>query len=94
MEFQYFVGNQLTLIDLRTNKPITIEVSPTMTLEEVTSILRERGIVQPVETVVYGKITEDGNFQPLTAYVVEGLLALQRRGQRIAIIVARLSSHM
>jgi len=89
MEFQYLVGNQLTLIDLRTNKPITIEVSPTMTLEEVTRILREQGIVQPVETVVYGKITEDGNLQSLIAYVVEDLLALQRRGQRIAIIVAR-----
>ena len=88
MEFQYPVGNQLTLIDLRTNKPITIEVLPTMTLEEVTRILREKGIVKPEETVLYGKIKEDGSLQPLYAYVVEDLLALQRRGQRIAIIVA------
>jgi len=83
------VGNQLTLIDLRTNKPITIEVLPTMTLEEVTRILREKGIVQPEETVLYGKIKEDGSLQPLYAYVVEDLLALQTRGQRIAIVVAR-----
>ena len=89
MEFQYPVGDQLTLIDLRTNKPITIEVLPTMTLEEVTRILREQGIVQPVETVGYVEITEDGNLQFLTAYVVEDLLALQTRGQRIAIVVAR-----
>jgi len=89
MEFQYPVGNQLTLIDLRTNKPITIEVLPTMTLEEVTRILREKGIVQPEETVLYGKIKEDGSLQPLYAYVVEDLLALQTRGQRIAIVVAR-----
>ena len=89
MEFQYPVGNQLTLIDLRTNKPITIQVSPTMTLEEVTRILREKGIVQPEETVLYGKIKEDGSLQPLYAYVVEDLLALQTRGQRIAIVVAR-----
>jgi len=89
MEFQYPVGNQLTLIDLRTNKPITIEVLPTMTLEEVTRILREKGIVKPEETVLYGKIKEDGSLQPLYAYVVEDLLALQTRGQRIAIVVAR-----
>jgi hypothetical protein len=89
MEFQYPVDNQLTLIDLRTNKPITIEVSPTMTLDDVTKILKEKGIVQQAETVLYGKIKEDGSLQPLNAYVVEDLLALQRRGQRIAIVVAR-----
>jgi hypothetical protein len=60
-----------------------------MTLDEVTRILKDRGIVEPVETVLYVKITEDGTFQPLIAYVVEDLLALQRRGQRIAIVVAR-----
>jgi len=89
MEFQYPVGNQLTLIDLRTNKPITIEVSPTMTLEEVTRNLREQGILGPMETVVYGKIMEDGSFQPLTTGVVEDLLALQTRGQRIGFMAAR-----
>jgi hypothetical protein len=88
------VGNQLTLIDLRTNKPITIEVSPNMAIEEVTRILRERvlrerGIVGPLETVVYGKITEDGSFQPLAISVVEDLLALQARGQRIGFMAFR-----
>jgi len=89
MEFQYLVGNQLTLIDQRTNKPITIEVSPNMAIEEVTRILRERGIVGPLETVVYGKITEDGSFQPLAISVVEDLLALQARGQRIGFMAFR-----
>jgi len=89
MEFQYFVGNQLTLIDNRDNKRVTIQVSPTMTLEEVTRILRERGIVQPAETVVYGKITEDGNLQPLTTSVVGDLLALQAGGERIGFMAQR-----
>ena len=85
------MGNQLTLIDLRTNGRINVQVSPTMTLEEVTRILRNKGIVQPEETVTYGKITEDGKFQPLTTGVVEDLLALQRNGQSVAIMVIRLA---
>jgi len=85
------VGNQLTLINLRTNDRVTIEVSPTMTLEEVTRILREQGIVKPEETVVYGKIMEDGSVQPLAISVVEDLLALQARGQRIGFIAHRLA---
>jgi len=89
MEFQYPVGNQLTLINLRTNEPVTIEVSPTMTLDEVTRILKEQGIVQPQETVAYGKITEDGSFLPLTTGVVEDLQALQAKGQRIGFIPQR-----
>jgi len=93
MEFQYLVGNQLTLIDQRTNKPITIEVSPNMAIEEVTRILRERGIVGPLETVVYGKITEDGSFQPLAISVVEDLLALQARGQRIGFMAQRVQGN-
>jgi len=91
MEFRYLVGNQLTLIDLRTNGRINVQVSPTMTLEEVTHILREQGIVQPGETVAYGKITEDGKFLPLTTSVVEDLLALQRNGQSVAIMVNRIN---
>jgi len=86
------VGNQLTLINLRTNDRVTIEVSPTMTLEEVTQILREQGIIKPEETVVYGKIMEDGSVQPLAISVVEDLLALQARGQRIGFMAARLTS--
>ena len=85
------MGNQLTLINLRTNDRVTIEVSPTMTLEEVTRILREQGIVKPEETVVYGKIMEDGSVQPLAISVVEDLLALQARGQRIGFIAHRLA---
>jgi hypothetical protein len=60
-----------------------------MSLEEVTRILRDKGIVQPEETVTYGKITEDGNFQPLPTFVVEDLLALQARGQRIGFMIIR-----
>jgi hypothetical protein len=56
------MGNQLTLIDQRTGGRITLQVSPTMTLEELTRLLKERGIVQPDETVMYGKLTEDGSF--------------------------------
>ena len=89
MEFQYPMGNQLTLIDQRDNKQVTIQVSPTMTLDEVTRILREQGIVQPAETVVYGKITEDGSFRPLTTSVAEDLLALQAGGQRIGFMAQR-----
>ena len=77
------MGNRLTLINLRTNEPVTIEVSPTMTLEEITRFLKEKGIVQQAETVTYGKITEDGSFLPLTTGVAEDLLALQTRGIRI-----------
>jgi hypothetical protein len=62
-----------------------------MSLEEVTRILRDKGIVQPEETVTYGKITEDGKFQPLTTGVVEDLLALQRNGQSVAIMVNRIN---
>jgi len=91
MEFQYLMGNQLTLIDHRDNKKVTIQVSPTMTLEEVTRNLREQGIVQPEETVTYGKIKEDGSFQPLTTGVVEDLLALQTRGQRIGFMAQRIN---
>ena len=83
------MGNQLTLIDQRTNGRVTIQVSPTMTLDEVTRILKEHGVVRPEETVVYGKITEDGSFQPLTTGVVEDLLALQARGQRIGFMAQR-----
>ena len=89
MEFQYLVGNQLTLINMRTNDRVTIEVSPNMTLEEVTKILKDRGIVQQAETVVYGKIKEDGSLQPLTTGVVEDLLALQARGHRIGFVPQR-----
>jgi hypothetical protein len=92
MEFQYLVGTQLTLIDLRTKVRVTIQVSPNMAIEEVTKILRERGIVGPLETVVYGKIMEDGTFQPLAISVVEDLLALQARGQRIGFMAFRLDS--
>jgi len=91
MEFQYLMGNQLALIDHRDNKLVTIQVSPTMTLEEVTRILREKGIVQPEETVNYGKIKEDGTFQPLITGVVEDLLALQTRGQRIGFMAQRIN---
>ena len=91
MEFQYLVGTQLTLINLRTEDRVTIQVSPNMTIEEVTKILRERGIVRPEETVVYGKITEDGAFRPLAISVVEDLLALQARGQRIGFVAHRLA---
>jgi hypothetical protein len=60
-----------------------------MTLEEVTRILRDKGIVRPEETVNYGKITEGGSFLPLTTGVVEDLLALQRMGQRIGFMAQR-----
>ena len=89
MEFQYLVGTQLTLIDQRTNLRYTIQVSPNMTLDEVTQILKERGIIQPAETVVYGKIKEDGTFQPLNASVVEDLLALQTKGTPIGFMAQR-----
>jgi len=85
------MGNQLALIDHRDNKLVTIQVSPTMTLEEVTRILREKGIVKPEETVNYGKIKEDGTFQPLITGVVEDLLALQTRGQRIGFMAQRIN---
>lgn len=91
MEFHYIVGNQLTLIDHRTNLRYAIQVSPTMTLEEVTRILRDQGIVKPEETVVYGKIKEDGSFQPLTTGVVEDLLALQTRGIPIGFMAQRIN---
>ena len=83
------MGNQLTLIDARTNERYTIQVSPNMTLDEVTKILKDRGTVQQAETVVYGKIKEDGSLQPLTTGVVEDLLALQARGQRIGFVPQR-----
>ena len=84
------MGNQLTLIDKRTGGRVTIQVSPTMTLDEVTQILIEHGIIRPDEMVVYGRIREDGAFRPLNTWVVEDLLALQARGERIAFITARL----
>jgi hypothetical protein len=83
------MGNQLTLIDQRTGGRVTLQVSPTMTLEELTRLLRERGIIRPDETVMYGKLAEDGSFQPLTTGVVEDLLALQARGQRIGFMAER-----
>jgi len=42
--------------------------------------------------VVYGRIREDGAFRPLAISVVEDLLALQARGQRIGFMAARLTS--
>ena len=84
------MGNQLTLIDKRTNGQVIIQVSPTMTLDEVTQILKEYGIIRPGETVTYGRIREDGTFQALNTGVVEDLLALQTRGERIAFITLRL----
>ena len=84
------MGNHLTLIDKRTNGQVIIQVSPTMTLDEVTQILREHGIVQPMETVIYGRIREDGAFRPLAISVVEDLLALQARGQRIGFVAHRI----
>jgi hypothetical protein len=89
MKFQCSMGNQLTLIDQRTGGRVTLQVSPTMTLEELTRFLREQGVVRPEETVIYGKITGDGSFQPLTTGVVEDLLALQARGQRIGFMAQR-----
>jgi len=83
------VGNQLTLIDARTNERYTIQVSPNMTLDEVTKILKDRGTVQQAETVVYGKIKEDGSLQPLTTGVVEDLLALQTKGTPIGFMAQR-----
>jgi len=91
MEFQYFMGNQLTLTDQRTGGRVTIQVSPTMTLDEVTQILREHGVVQAQETVIYGKIKGDGTFQALNTGVVEDLLALQTRGERIAFMARRIN---
>ena len=85
------MGNHLTLIDKRTNGQVIIQVSPTMTLDEVTQILREHGIVQPMETVIYGRIREDGAFRPLAISVVEDLLALQARGERIAFMARRIN---
>ena len=90
MEFQYLVGTKLTLINLRTNDRVTIEVSPNMTLDEVTQILRDRGIVQRDETVVYYKIKEDGNMLPLNASVVGDLLALQTTGTSIGFMAQRI----
>ena len=83
------MGNQLTLIDARTNERYTIQVSPNMTLDEVTKILKDRGTVQQAETVVYGKIKEDGSLQPLTTGVVEDLLALQTKGTPIGFMAQR-----
>ena len=83
------MGNQLTLIDARTNERYTIQVSPNMTLDEVTKILKDRGSVQQAETVVYGKIKEDGSLQPLTTGVVEDLLALQTKGTPIGFMAQR-----
>jgi len=83
------VGNQLTLIDARTNERYTIQVSPNMTLDEVTKILKDRGTVQQAETVVYGKIKQDGSLQPLTTGVVEDLLALQTKGTPIGFMAQR-----
>ena len=90
MEFQYFMGNQLTLINLRTNDRVTIEVSPNMTIDEVTQILIEHGIVRKEETVVYYKIKEDGNMLPLNATVAGDLLALQATGTPIGIMAQRI----
>ena len=83
------MGNQLTLIDARTNERYTIQVSPNMTLDEVTKILKDRGTVQQAETVVYGKIKQDGSLQPLTTGVVEDLLALQTKGTPIGFMAQR-----
>ena len=85
------MGNQLTLIDKRTNGQVIIQVSPNMTIDEVTQILREHGIIRPGEMVVYGRIREDGAFRPLAISVVEDLLALQARGQRIGFVAHRLA---
>ena len=84
------MGTKLTLINLRTNDRVTIEVSPNMTLDEVTQILRDRGIVQRDETVVYYKIKEDGNMLPLNASVVGDLLALQTTGTSIGFMAQRI----
>jgi len=84
------MGNQLTLINLRTNDRVTIEVSPNMTVDEVTKILRDRGIVRTEETVVYYKIKEDGNMLPLNATVAGDLLALQATGTPIGIMAQRI----
>ncbi len=85
------MGNQLTLINARTNERYTIQVSPGMTLDDVTKILKDRGIVQQAETVLYGKIKEDGTLQPLTTGVVEDLLALQTKGTPIGFMAQRIN---
>ncbi len=76
------MGSQrLILRDVRNNSTMEINVDPNMTLDELTNVLRQRGIISRDESVIYGIIGPDGKLQPVNATMVSDLLAAQSAGR-------------
>jgi len=74
---------KLTLIDMRSGSPITVEADPNMSADELVNMLRERGKVQSAEAVTFGKVTESGTLEPLSVATVGDLFSAQMSGAQI-----------
>ena len=81
---------RLQLVDVRSNSPITLEVDPETSIDELVRMLKEQGVVQPAEAVTFGKVRSDGTLEPLNPSTAGDLLALAARGVRVGFEARRI----
>jgi hypothetical protein len=81
---------RLPLVDVRSGSVITLEANPDTSVDELVRMLKERGVVQPAEAVMFGKVERDGTLEPLNPSTVRDLLAVIASGGRVAFEARRI----
>jgi hypothetical protein len=81
---------QLTLTNLRDGSLHTIEVDPDASVEEVANLLRQRGVIQPAEAVVFYRMRSGGGTEPLNPSTASDIQAVIVSGGRVAFEARRM----
>ncbi len=84
------MGGLLIMTDARTGGSVVVEASPGMTVPELAEKLKEKGVVEEGESVVFGVVNDEGKFEPRRVGSVRDLEELARAGHTIAFSAERI----